>query len=246
MRIPYSFIIDKYGNISLDEQKANVVKLSAPPPVAVNGVAIDDSIYTLAQGGTGVQAALTITPQNASNKNVTWTTSNPAVATVNPDGYISPVGPGLCYVTAVTADGGFETTVNVRVSAPVIGVTMNKSAITLTLGGSYMVLSASITPDNASNKAINWSCNNSAVATVDNAGRVTPVGVGNCVVTAATVDGGFTTTCAVEVKTGIPVTGITLDKSELILVPGGASVQLSAVIGPENATNGRSYSVQIL
>ena len=88
-------------------------------PVAVTGVSVSPSQLELTTGGTGSVAA-TITPSDATNKNVTWTSSNTSVATVAADGTVTAVAEGNATITATTADGGFTATCAVTVSDPVI------------------------------------------------------------------------------------------------------------------------------
>ncbi len=87
------------------------------------------------------------------------------------------------------------------VAVPVTGVALNKTTDTIAVGGSD-TLTATVTPSNASNKSVTWASDNTAVATVDAAGKVTGVAVGTAAITATTADGGFTATCAATVTSG--------------------------------------------
>ena len=84
-------------------------------------------------------------------------------------------------------------------SVPVTGVTLNKTALSLTVGGTE-TLTATIAPNNATNKNVTWYSSNSAVATVDQNGNVEAVGAGTANITVTTEDGSFTATCAVTVE----------------------------------------------
>ena len=81
----------------------------------------------------------------------------------------------------------------------VSGITLDKESLSLNPGGTIQV-NATISPSNASNKAINWTSNNSSIATVSSTGLVSAVGIGNTVITATTVDGGFVDTVDVVVS----------------------------------------------
>jgi len=81
---------------------------------------------------------------------------------------------------------------------PVTGVTLNKSTMALTVGGTG-TLSATVAPDNATNKNVTWNSSNTDVATVDNSGKVTAVAVGEAVITVTTEEGEKTATCSVTV-----------------------------------------------
>jgi len=80
---------------------------------------------------------------------------------------------------------------------PVSGVTLNKSSISLTVGGTE-TLTATVSPSDATNKAVGWSSSNSNVATVTN-GTVTAVSAGSAIITVTTADGGKTAQCNVTV-----------------------------------------------
>jgi uncharacterized protein YjdB len=168
----------------------------------VSGVSLDQTSYSLAVGETG-QLTATVAPANASNKNVTWTSDNEAVATVDATGKVTAVSAGTANITVTTADGGFTATCAVTVqggasSKPVSGVSLDKTSDSLTVGETGQ-LTATVQPADASNKDVTWSSDNEAVATVDATGKVTAVSVGTANITVTTADGGFTDTCVITV-----------------------------------------------
>ncbi len=118
----------------------------------------------------------------------------------------------------------------------VTGVTLNKTAIELTVGDAEQ-LTATVAPADATNKSVTWSSNNGSVATVDANGRVTAVSAGSATITVKTEDGGKTATCAVTVKNPvIHVTGVTLNRDVMDLYVGDTG-QLKATVTPEDATD---------
>ena len=118
----------------------------------------------------------------------------------------------------------------------VTGVTLNKASMNLVEGKSE-VLSATVSPDNATNKAISWKSSDAAVASVDATGKVTAVKAGSATITVTTTDGSKTSTCAVTVTAKeVKVTGITVDPSTLEIKEGTTS-QLKVVITPADATS---------
>lgn len=80
----------------------------------------------------------------------------------------------------------------------VTGVSLNKSSTSIEVGSSE-VLSAAVTPANATNQAVNWTSSNTNIATVSSSGRVTAVAEGSTTITVTTSDGSYTDTCAVTV-----------------------------------------------
>ena len=183
-----------------------------------------------------IQLTPTIEPNNATNKNVVWTSSNRAVATVSNTGLVTSVGSGTATITAMAADGsGVTATCEVTVKIPVTSITLDKTSEMLTEMGQTIQLTPTVLPDNATDKTVTWSSSNPAVATVSETGLVNAVGSGTATITATAADGsGVTASCEVTVK--IPVTSITLDTTSEILTAIGQTVQLTPTIVPDNAT----------
>jgi uncharacterized protein YjdB len=204
--------------------------------VTPTGISLDKPTMTLTAGGITGTLAATVTPADATNKLVTWTSSNNSVATVS-NGTVTPVAVGTTTITAITVEGGIAATCQVMVKSlvPVTGVTLDKTAMTLTAGGITGTLTATVTPASAINKAVTWTSSNDAIATVSN-GTVTPVAPGTTTISAITVEGGFTAACQVTVN-AIPVTAITLDKATMNLTAGGITGTLTATVAPSNAYN---------
>ena len=110
----YKFIAtDKAGNVT--EKTVNVYYNDKV--VSVTGVSLDESSITLDVGGSKTLAA-TVTPENATNKKVRWTSDNETVATVSEDGVVTAVAGGTAVITATTHDGLFTATCTVTVNAP--------------------------------------------------------------------------------------------------------------------------------
>ena len=168
--------------------------------VPVTGVSLNTNATTILQGNTQPLHAI-ITPVNATNQNVTWSSSNPAVAIVSANGVVTAVSAGTATITVRTADGGFTDSAVVTVSdtnVAVTGVSLNESNFTIFTGGTR-TLSATVIPSGATNQNVTWSSNNTGIATVSQAGVVTAVAPGTATITVTTVDGGFTADCVVTV-----------------------------------------------
>ncbi len=181
----------------------------------------------------------TVSPSDATNKNVTWISSNPKVATVDNNGNITAKKNGETTITATTVDGNKTAECIVTVDLPaknVTGITINKQSLSLKKGESEK-LAVTITPSDATNKNVTWTSSNSAVAMVDNNGTVTALSAGKTVIIATTEDGHYTVKSEVTVTNPkIKVTGITINKQSLSLKK-GASEKLTAIISPSDATN---------
>ncbi len=148
-----------------------------------------------------------------------------------------PEGASLNTNGKLTVDGGTLTqngTVTGGVTYKVTGVSLNKTSLSLDVGGTA-TLTATVQPSNADNQNVTWSSSAPSVATVAN-GVVTAVAEGTATITATAADGsGKTATCTVTV-TPPPVTGVTLDQTSLTLTEGETGT-LTATVEPTNATN---------
>jgi len=206
--------------------------------ISVTGVSLDKTTLTLTEGDTQALNA-TITPSNATNKSVSWSSNNTAVATVSSSGVVTAKSAGSTTITVTTTDGGKKATCSVTVQAKTIsvtGVSLSKNSLSMTEGETY-TLTATITPSNATEKSVSWSSSNTSVATVSNAGLVTAKSAGSTTITATTTDGGKKATCSITVQAKtVSVTGVNLDKTSLTLTEGD-SYALTATITPSNATD---------
>ncbi|MEF2920665.1 MAG: Ig-like domain-containing protein [Acutalibacteraceae bacterium] len=147
----------------------------------------------------------TVTPTNASNIAVTYTSSNPEIATVNSNGLLTAVSAGTCTITCTATDGsGKYDTCKVTVKQPVTKVTLNTHSITWNVGKSAH-FRPTVTPTNASNIAVTYTSSNPNVATVSSKGLLTAVSAGTCTITCTALDGsGKFDTCTVTVKQPAP------------------------------------------
>lgn len=168
--------------------------------VPVTGVTLNKTSTSLYVGNTETLTA-TVAPDNATDKTVTWTSSNPSVATVE-NGVVSAVAPGTAVITVTTADGTKTATCTVTVTVPVTGVTLSQTQASLYYNRTpnTLTLTATVAPDNATNKDVIWTSSDSAVATVDQNGVVTAVDRGTATITITTADGNYTATCTVTVS----------------------------------------------
>ena len=187
-----------------------MVPMTVPVRAAdVTGVTLDKKTLSVEEGKSAALTAA-VEPENADNRDVTWTSSDETVATVK-DGVVTGVKEGTATIT-VTADGGRTDTCEVTVTrapVPVSGVTLDKKTLSIEEGESTK-LTAAVEPENADNTAVSWSTSDEAVATVEN-GVVTGVKEGKATITVTTADGDKTDTCEVTVtRPPVPVTQVSL------------------------------------
>ena len=177
------------------------IQVFAGTVVHVTKVSLNKTKDILTVGGTDTLKA-TITPSNATNKAVKWTSSNATIAKVDANGKVIAVKAGTSTITVSTVDGSKKTTCIVTVSNPIINVTsvsLNKTIGNLTIGETDNLL-ASVNPTNANNKAVNWTSSNSAIAKVDSLGKVTTIGAGTAIITVTTANGSKKATYTVTVN----------------------------------------------
>ena len=181
--------------------------------VAVTGVSLDESSLSLSVGGRATLTA-TVSPYDAANQRVDWSTDDDTVASVSQNGVVTAKSAGEATITVTTRDGGFTAECDVTVTAPVAveSVDLSPRAITLSVG-ERATLTAEVSPDNATNQALTWRSSDPTVVTVDG-GRITAKSAGEATVTVTTQDGGFSAECDVTV-TG--ETSISLSKTSLTL-----------------------------
>lgn len=211
---------------------------STPTTVSVTGVSVSETKLTVVEGHK-YQLVAIVSPENATDKTVDWTSSDVNVATVSATGEVTGVKAGTATITVTTKDGKKTATCEVTVTSATIavtGVTMEKTEITLTEGDTEMLV-AKVAPDDATNKKVTWSTSDASVAKVDDNGTVTAVKAGTATITVKTEDGGKTATCKVTVTAkSLSVESVTLDKTSATLEIGG-TVTLSATVLPADATN---------
>ena len=165
--------------------------------VEVTGVSLDKNSLSLDVGGAYTLTA-TVTPSNATDKTITWSSNNTSVATVS-NGKVTAKAAGIATITAKSNNGKYDTC-KVTVKNPVVevtGVSLDKNSLSLEVGDTYM-LTATVIPSNATDKTITWSSSNSAVATVNQEGNVTAKDTGIATITAKS-NSGKLATCKVIV-----------------------------------------------
>lgn len=200
--------------------------------VDVTGVKLNKKSLSLNKGGQYLLVT-TISPSNASEKGITWTSSNTKVATVSSSGLVKAVGNGAAVITAKTKDGGFTAKCTVNVSSLVTGIRVSPTEFDLAKGQSKTLI-ANVFPTDASNRSVKWTSSDPKVVSVNSKGVATGLKSGKATVTATTVDGGYSASCDITVY--IPVTGVSLSSTEAT-VPKGNTILLTAKVVPSNASN---------
>ena len=199
------------------------------PVISVVSVSVSQNSAALTIGE-ALQLTASVSPSSATNKNITWASSNQAIASVSASGLVTALGEGTTTITA-TADGK-QGTCTVTVSKGVVNVSeikLDRSERTL-YEGDEETLAATVSPDDATDKTITWSSSDNSIATVES-GKVKAVGKGTAKITATS--GANSASCEVTVLR--PVSGISLDKTQLELALEKSETLVASII-PEDAT----------
>ena len=205
--------------------------------VPVTGVTVTGA--NTATAGDTVTLTATVAPANATDKSVTWSTSDAAVATVNANGVVTTKKAGKVTITATsngdqTKFGSIEITVSAA-TVPVTSVTVAGDAA-MTVDGEQ-ILTAPVAPANATDKTVTWKSSDATVATVDANGKVVAKKAGEVTITATAggVSGTLKITVSDKAPTVIPVQSVTVTgKQELVE---DASTTLTATVAPADATD---------
>lgn len=179
-----------YGVIASNPNETGtevLIKELTPSKVDVSSITLDKESLNLELGSSAYLTAAVL-PENASDKTVTWTSSDSSVATVS-SSLVKAVGEGTATITAKTSNGK-TASCTVTVYKPTIDVTsvkFNRTAVTLEKSKTYTV-QATVDPDNATDKTLTWVTSDKNVANVSN-GVITAKNVGTCTISAKSSNG---------------------------------------------------------
>ena len=191
--------------------------------------------------GSSYQLQAKVLPENATDKKITYTSHNPAVASVNEEGVITALSAGSAKIT-ITASNDISKEINVTVTAVsvtdiVFDPALPGNPLLLSVGGNCPI-HAKVQPENATDKNLTYSSDNEAVAAVDAGCLIMGKAVGSAKITIKASNGVSKEITVTVTTTHIPVTGIALTSGETaISVENRASRQIGAYVLPENATN---------
>lgn len=198
----------------------------------VEGVKMDFDRVTLSVGDEYRLTAV-ITPDNATNKKVSWSSSNTDVVKVDDTGMLTAIASGSATIVVQTEDGGYIDMTNVTVLQPVTGIQLSQTEVSVKKGTVFW-LDAEVLPETADNKKVTWSSSDTSMATVDKNGKVTTLNVGTVTIACVSEDNGTVAYCVVEITE--PVTGLELNAYHQEMVAGTKFVIIPTVY-PIDALN---------
>ena len=218
---------DSYTSYWMDEKwgKMAIEEISTP----VTSIALNAESLHITTTTKSASLEATVTPADATLKDLYWTSSEPSIATVDQNGLVTRRREGSATITVNAIDGsGAMATCQVTVDAIIAeSLELSPAELSLSPNKSYRI-NAIYTPDDISSKNFEWSCSDEGVATfiknLDGSITVTAIADGNATITCRTTDGSnLTATCEVTVVSE----SLELDPSEITL-----SIKQTAVINP--------------
>lgn len=233
--------VDEEGVALIEEW---ITQLGGPPIVPVTNVQVTPSTIDLEIGETFTLTA-TVEPANATDQTVSWGSSNLQIATIDDNGLVTAISPGVVDIAVTTADGPYSASARITVlddtppEVSVYNVLVSPTTVALEVGETVQ-LTGAVEPSNATNQNVSWISNNPAIATIDSNGRVTAVGAGIIDVTVSAEDGGYSASSIITVTGGpqpeVSVYNVLVSPTTVSL-EAGETVQLTATTEPSNATN---------
>ncbi|MDR2560491.1 MAG: Ig-like domain-containing protein [Holophagales bacterium] len=229
-------------------------------PIYAKGACLSKNELYITEGGSGY-LDLSFIPSNATSQNVTWSSSNASVATVDANGFVTARGEGTAEITAtfdqlvtgaMSAGNSVQASpLTTRSATLTVGskskavaatrVEMNPQTLDLSVGGSGL-LNPTMIPANATNTNVSFSSNAPDVALVSSIGLVTAKSAGQAVIMVTTEDGGYFGVCIVNVTNSkVNPTGVSLSETDIDLGVIGETERLIATVSPSNATDKSLY-----
>ena len=162
--------------------------------------------------GGQMQLSAEVLPADATLPQITWTSMNEEVATVDAGGVVTGHKRGNVRLVASVADGSAtRANLNLKVTQTAEEITLDHPELTVNVGRSA-ILRATVLPKDTNDKSVVWTSSDEKIATVSSQGRITAVSVGSCEIICASREAGQVTASA-TVHVQQPVTRVTLDKA---------------------------------
>ncbi len=219
--------------VTTHNSKSVTCKVNVGDFVPVTKVTLNKKNIELTETVTCSGLVATVEPKNATDPTITWVSSAPSIATIDPKtGVIKPIAPGVLTFTAKAGNKSATCSALVKAYIPLDGLTISHTELRMDKNDEQQ-LSVSFNPSDATNQNVSWESDNNAVATVEE-GRVKAVGYGMATITASTQENSYKAKCSVTV--GTQVEGISLNMTKKTLKI-GEGVELTASVTPPEAAN---------
>lgn len=216
------------GIVTITVKAAGITKkcvLTIKKHVPVESISFKTETLSLYEG-TAVNYFASVSPSNATYKDITYTSSNPYVVKVSSYGRLLTKKPGTAYITATSSN---KKTIKLKVVVKKRDLTLNKSNVEMYRCSYYQLF----TNCKSSSAQIKWSSSNTSIATIDQNGKLYAKNDGNVTITAQV--GSSKATCQFNIKKHVPVSTISLNTTSITL-DDDSKYQIKPVISPSNAT----------
>lgn len=230
----------KEGTVTITVTASNGIVASCVVTVVLNDINVEKIKLTpnesVIKTGTITQVIAEISPKNATNRDLVWTSSNPKIAIVDANGYVKGLKEGTVTITAKTKDGKVVASTTISIQENLIeSISFSQENISVKKDNTVKLVPI-IKPSSLSSSKLTWTSSDSSVATVDENGIVKGLKNGTTTIT-VTTSSGMKASCIVTVTTdNIDVKEIKLTPNESV-VKTGSTTQVIAEIIPNNATN---------
>ena len=185
--------------------------------------------------GTSMQLFAAVSPETASIQDVTWSSRNPGIATVDENGIVSGIKKGTTTITATAADGtAVYGSISIQVVQDVTEITIKQTDVRVNVNRTVQ-LNATVLPKEADNRSVSWSSTDESIATVTRSGEVRGKKAGLCDII-CTSNSNPSVTAYVQVQVVQPVRKITVQNAAGMTMPIGTSQQLFWSVEPEDST----------
>ncbi len=212
-------------------------KLTVKKYVKLKSFKLNKSSVSINDGKTYTLKA-TFSPSKASNKNLTWKSSNTAVATVSSKGVVKAVKPGTATITCKSKETGKTVKCTVKIKKVKVKRVLFSEDIYTVKHNGKLQLKALISPANATNQKVKWESSHPEFVKVSSKGKVTGLKLGKtATITATSVDGKKIGYCKVKVER-VPVTGLKLNKTTAAAFTGG-TVTLTPKFTPSKPSDAK-------
>ena len=200
----YAIIYDVAGNITTVGSLTNPAKTITTNIQNVTGISINPSSAQTKNIGDTFKITATVSPSDANNKSVTWSSSNTPVATVDSSGNVKCLAAGTTTITATATDGsGKAASLSLTVRDPLTSLTLDKSQTTLLYGGATTTVTATTTPSDYDANNLTWTIGDTSLATISGTGKTRTITSNNTKKTGETTltvsGGGKTATMKVNI-----------------------------------------------
>ena len=207
-----------YVTSNYDNALSDYCDITVTQPVT--GVVLNETSIDLPENG-NFKLNATVIPDNATNKTVTWNSSDVSVAMVTADGMVYGIKAGKATIMVTTEDGAFSALCKVNVNCgfvPVAEITLDTTNIEGKETEEYLI-KANVLPEDASNKILLWRSSDETVASVDNTGLIRLLKKGSSIITvSATDESGVFAECIVLVSEQAGIDEVLADKNTYVKI----------------------------